>query len=70
MLGMLGGAARKQKAQEAEVRHPRFQHSLFVDSRLVERSRQEASDEKNYAASWLAHECYRLHSEGTKFKGY
>ena len=66
MLGMLGGAARQQKAQEAEGRRPRFQHGLPVDFRLVGRSRQEASDEKNYVVSWLAQECYGLHSKETK----
>ena len=67
MLGMLGGAARKQKAQEAEGRHPWFQHGLLVDPRLVGRWRQEAREEKkNYVASWLAQECYRVHSEEAK----
>ena len=40
------GAARKQKAQEAEGRHPWLQHGLLVDPRLVGRSRQEAREEK------------------------
>ena len=46
---------------------------MLVDPRLVGRWRQEAREaprgerrKKKYVASWLAQECYRVHSEEAK----
>ena len=69
MLGMLGGAARKQKAQEAEGRHPWFQHGLLVDPRLVGRSRQEAREEKKIMSLVGSHKSV-IECTPKKPKGY